>query len=314
MAKAYTEVQQTFTVDNHRAKLDGVSITAEADSWGVGDYTMPQDLHLNEAHVQWSGCFPGDYGYTCLLHPGGDSTTTADASSGADRIEVGASQAPYYDPSQGATDIEIWSPDESTLLEIHPILSVSGQEVIFNGTTLLAERLTGHKTKVRYGAFSPCRGGGTYRGGSPIPRKRREVLSPAGLLDDRSPPRRDGSLFQGPDHLRRRDPPGDRGLPLPGAVGGDMRERSPHRCGPGFFPEWVRRVLSIPFNESCAAHDEAYEEGVWPQEDIDSQFLEDMLSQAGRNPFLWLLAHAYYLMARLGGHLRYQSYRDGENG
>jgi hypothetical protein len=168
MAKAYTEIQQTFTVDEHRAKLDGVYITAGPDTWGVGDYVMPQGLHLNEAHVQWAGCHPGDYGYTCLIHPGGTSTVAVNALQGADRVEVQTAHAPVYNPALGATDIEIWSSDGLTLLEIHPIASRQGDEVVFDGTTLLADRVSGHVTKVRYGSFSPCRGTGRLEGGLPF--------------------------------------------------------------------------------------------------------------------------------------------------
>lgn len=88
--------------------------------------------------------------------------------------------------------------------------------------------------------------------------------------------------------------------------------KSPYRCGPGFFPEWVRAILSVRFNPACAAHDNSYEAGLRSREEIDEQFLDDMLVLAGWNPFWILVAYAYYAAARIGGGSRYDSYRDGE--
>ena len=79
-----------------------------------------------------------------------------------------------------------------------------------------------------------------------------------------------------------------------------MSEKSPHRCGPGFFPEPLRAILSIPFNDSCTIHDDEYGKGERDQGEIDREFLQNMKEQAGWNPFLWVLAHMYYLGARLG--------------
>ena len=81
--------------------------------------------------------------------------------------------------------------------------------------------------------------------------------------------------------------------------------RSPCRCGPGCFPEWLRRILSVRFNSACRDHDDAYGDAVLPQKVIDKKFLADMLRLAGWNPFWILVAYFYYAVARIFGHWRY---------
>jgi len=159
-----TPVTQTFSVDPHRAKLDGVIIEVGASGFGKADYTLPENLHLNEAHVEWSGCFKGDYGYTCLIHPSSEGTLNSSASSGATQVDVGA-LSPYFNPAVGAEHIEFWNSDEDTLLEVHRIDSVSGNNVVFDGTTLAADRDTSVKVKARFGSFSPIRGTNRIQGG-----------------------------------------------------------------------------------------------------------------------------------------------------
>lgn len=83
------------------------------------------------------------------------------------------------------------------------------------------------------------------------------------------------------------------------------------RCGPGWFPEWLRRVLSTRFNLACAVHDDAYGVGALPREEIDKKFLENMLELAGWNPFWILTAYLYYAVARVFGPLRYGGSSDG---
>ena len=85
---------------------------------------------------------------------------------------------------------------------------------------------------------------------------------------------------------------------------------SKYRCGPGWFPEWLRRILSVRFNLACAAHDIAYEKDGLSKKEADQQFLSNMLELAGRSPFWILMAYVYYAVARAFGHLRYGS-RDG---
>jgi hypothetical protein len=159
-----TPVYQTFSEDPHRAKLDGVTIEAAASAFAKADYTLPEDLHLNEAHVQWSGVFKDDYGYTCLIHPNSEGNLNSSASSGATQVDVG-SLSTYFNPAIGAEHIEFWNSDETQLLEVHPIDSLSGDNVVFDGTTLAADRDTSVKVKARFGSFSPVRGTNLLEGG-----------------------------------------------------------------------------------------------------------------------------------------------------
>ena len=85
---------------------------------------------------------------------------------------------------------------------------------------------------------------------------------------------------------------------------------SKYRCGPGFFPEWLRRILSVRFNLACAAHDASYEAGGAPKEAIDRKFLSNMLQLAGWNPFWIMMVYVYYAVARLFGRCRYQERSD----
>lgn len=157
-------VYQSFSEDPHRARLDGVLISVGASQWGKADYALPENLHLNEAHVQWSGCFAGDYGYTCLIHPDSEGSLAQAASAGANKVDVGA-KVSYFSPSVGAEAIELWNSEETQLLEVHKIYSTSGTEVFFNGTTLAADRNTSVKMKARFGSFSPMRGASNLLGG-----------------------------------------------------------------------------------------------------------------------------------------------------
>lgn len=159
-----TPVYQTFLEDPHRAKLDGVVVEVGASGFGKADYVMPEDLHLNEAHVQWSGCFKGDYGYTCLIHPASEGTLNSAGTQGDGQVDVG-SLSPYFNPAVGAEHIELWSSDETQLLEVHKIASLSGNNVVFSGSTLAANRDTSVKVKARFGSFSPARGTNKIGGG-----------------------------------------------------------------------------------------------------------------------------------------------------
>jgi len=85
---------------------------------------------------------------------------------------------------------------------------------------------------------------------------------------------------------------------------------SQYRCGPGWFPEWMRRILSVRFNLACAAHDSAYAAGVDSREAIDRKFLSNMLELAGWNPFWILMAYLYFAVALAFGRGQYRGAPD----
>ena len=88
---------------------------------------------------------------------------------------------------------------------------------------------------------------------------------------------------------------------------------SPYRCGPGWMPEWMRRLLSIRFNSACAAHDSAYQAGLVSKRESDRKFLSNMIGLAGWNPFWYLMAYVYHWAALTFGGSRYTSSREDES-
>lgn len=81
---------------------------------------------------------------------------------------------------------------------------------------------------------------------------------------------------------------------------------SPHRCGPGWMPEALRRVLSVRFNPACAQHDRDYQSGEGGRAEADARFLDHMLELADGSWWWRFLAHAYYRAARLFGASRWR--------
>lgn len=74
-------------------------------------------------------------------------------------------------------------------------------------------------------------------------------------------------------------------------------------CGPSwrYFPDWLRRILSYKFNESCKIHDQDYSSGKLTKEEADQKFLENMLKQAEGSSFWTSMAHAYYRATKMFG-------------
>lgn len=72
-----------------------------------------------------------------------------------------------------------------------------------------------------------------------------------------------------------------------------------YHCGVSrWTPRWIRRILSIHFNEACYVHDLDHNNG----EDLkkaDLRFLDNMQMIAGLNPFLRLQAWVYYFAVRI---------------
>jgi hypothetical protein len=69
-----------------------------------------------------------------------------------------------------------------------------------------------------------------------------------------------------------------------------------------WLPDWIKRILSYKFNASCRVHDLDYRAPAkYTQYEADRRFLDNMLKQAGWNPFWIMMAYAYYWMTRLMG-------------
>lgn len=63
-----------------------------------------------------------------------------------------------------------------------------------------------------------------------------------------------------------------------------------YHCGPFWFPEWLKRILSKKFNDACAYHDEQYEKQNLPKDYIDDVWLGMMIDRSGTK---WDLVVAY---------------------
>lgn len=78
-------------------------------------------------------------------------------------------------------------------------------------------------------------------------------------------------------------------------------------CGSETMPICFRKILSIPFNQSCKLHDEQYlPETKTPKLKADWIFLRNMQKQAGFNLFYQFLAIIYFLMVIIFGWARYK--------
>ena len=72
-----------------------------------------------------------------------------------------------------------------------------------------------------------------------------------------------------------------------------------YHCGINrFMPKWLRKILSIHFNEACRMHDKNHNEGA-DYKVSDQIFLYDMREIAGKNPFLHVQAVIYYVVVRI---------------
>ena len=74
-------------------------------------------------------------------------------------------------------------------------------------------------------------------------------------------------------------------------------------CGPYWFPEWARKLLSCPFNRACELHDMMYASKYVSRQDADIIFLEEML-RISKGRFLHeVYACVLFIMVRIGGKL-----------
>lgn len=71
-------------------------------------------------------------------------------------------------------------------------------------------------------------------------------------------------------------------------------------CGPGWFPKWLKRVLSKRFNGACAVHDYEYrlqEIGKW---ESDEKFLDAMIQMSESRKEL-IQAYLFFIMVKCFG-------------
>lgn len=159
-----TTVYQEFSATPHQIRIDGIGFQATADKWVKHDYSLPVALHIQEAWIIFKDCKLGDYGMMTIIHPSSEVNLAESASQGATQVNVGAANAPYFDPDNGAKYIAFWNAAEDELLEAHAITGVSGALVtIVDG--LAAARDTTVKVKARYGGYTIPRGTNLLEGG-----------------------------------------------------------------------------------------------------------------------------------------------------
>lgn len=141
---------------------DGLSITASANTEKYVDYLMPQDLHLDELIVLWKNFESGDRTWLSLINPAGDGNPAQNPSGST--IDVGTSLSPYYNPAAGAEAVEVYNTDQTALLEVVPIQSISGSVVTLT-KALAGTYTTANKIRVRIQSFNPVRGSNGRGGG-----------------------------------------------------------------------------------------------------------------------------------------------------
>lgn len=74
-----------------------------------------------------------------------------------------------------------------------------------------------------------------------------------------------------------------------------------YHCGSEWMPNWLRRVFSIRFNESCELHDIELDDEEVSRLDADINFYRRMLIQAQGSFFWKQTALAYFVIVRLLG-------------
>ena len=71
-------------------------------------------------------------------------------------------------------------------------------------------------------------------------------------------------------------------------------------CGPGWFPNWIKRFLSKEFNGACAYHDDEYSKQEICKVEIDDKFLDAMIQMSGNRRKLFR-AFSFYFFVRMFG-------------
>lgn len=157
-------MEQEFREHKLGMLIDGVSFEQEANLWSNTPLQIAQDLHIQEAWIEWESCKIGDYGFIVAIHPEGETNLKASASQGATSVNVGAAYAPYYNPANGKRSIEFWNAAETELLEVRTVTGISSPNVNFT-PGLAAARDTTVKVKPVYGRYGPIRGSNGNLGG-----------------------------------------------------------------------------------------------------------------------------------------------------
>ena len=141
--------------------VDGMAIEANANAQGHGSFTMPDVMHMDSVVIAWKDFEFQDRGWLSLVHPAAQGNPAVDPAT--DQLDVGA-MSPYFDPANGAQHVEFYSDDESTLLEVVGIASISGTVVTLSKATEEAYTTANH-IKARFQSFNPVRGSHGLSGG-----------------------------------------------------------------------------------------------------------------------------------------------------
>lgn len=86
-----------------------------------------------------------------------------------------------------------------------------------------------------------------------------------------------------------------------------MSRGQDYHCGSKNSPKWLRRILSVWFNEPCRLHDKDYNvKTKKTRKEADNHFKKRMLRVSKNNKLLIVLAHIYYIAVRLFGRKKYK--------
>lgn len=80
-----------------------------------------------------------------------------------------------------------------------------------------------------------------------------------------------------------------------------------YNCGPQAFPEWIRKIFSLRFNQSCKMHDKNYNiRTKLTKEEADNKFLKNMKRQAMGSIFWTIIAYFFYFLVKYTGDRYYK--------
>lgn len=79
----------------------------------------------------------------------------------------------------------------------------------------------------------------------------------------------------------------------------EIEKTGPYYCGAYYFPEFVRKILSLKFNMACKLHDRLYKYKSFngkpvTRKEADKIFYIYMMRLSGENKLLQMKARIYY--------------------
>ena len=79
-----------------------------------------------------------------------------------------------------------------------------------------------------------------------------------------------------------------------------MRE---DHCGPYWMPSFLRKIVSCPFNQACAKHDQLYASKEVSRQEADLVFFEECIIISRGRWLLEVYACVLFILVRAGGKL-----------